>query len=117
MRAGRLREQVAFERLVPGADIYGNVVTAWAPVEISPGQPLRVWADIRETLGKERVDAGRIEASRTATVRVRAFDETRAITPADRMIARDQTWNIRSIVPVGNDMAMLDILCERGVAA
>jgi len=117
MRAGRLREQVSFQRLVPGNDIYGNAVTAWASLEISPDVALTVWADIRETLGKERVDAGRVEASNTATIRVRSFPETRGITSADRVVARGQVWNIRSVVPVGNDGAMLDILCEGGVAA
>lgn len=115
--AGRLRERVGFQRLVEGADVYGNAVTAWAPVEISPGVPLTVWADIRETLGTERVDAGRIEASNTATIRVRSFPETRDITAADRVVARGEAWNIRSVVPVGNNGAMLDILCEGGVAA
>jgi SPP1 family predicted phage head-tail adaptor len=110
MTAGQMRERVTFQRQTGGSDIYGNVVTGWA-------DHLTVWADIRETLGKERVDAGRIEASATATVRIRASNATRALTEADRMIGRGVTWNIRSIVEVGNNRAMLDVLCEKGVAS
>lgn len=110
MSAGKLRERVTFQRATSGDDGYGNVVTGWA-------DHLTVWADVRETVGKERVDAGRVEASSTATVRVRASSATRGLTEADRIVARGDTWNIRSVAPVGNDRAMLDILCERGVAA
>lgn len=110
MKAPRLRERVTFERATSGDDGYGNVVTDW-------DAHLTVWADVRETLGKERVDAGRIEASNTATIRIRASNASRALTEADRVLARGGVWNIRSIVEVGNNRAMLDLLCERGGAA
>ena len=117
MRAGQLRERITFQRLTEGTDIYGNVHEDWADIETAPGAPLTVWADIRETLGKERVDAGLVEASNTATIRIRASNATRALTAADRVMARGVAWNIRSVVPVGNNGAMLDLLCEKGVAA
>jgi SPP1 family predicted phage head-tail adaptor len=110
VRVGNLRDRVTFQRATSGDDGYGNVITGWA-------DHLTVWADIRETLGKERVDAGRIEASATATVRIRASAASRGLTEADRMIGRGVTWNIRSIVEVGNNRALLDVLCEKGVAA
>lgn len=106
MRAGTLRERIAIERAVTGADGYGNTVTGWT-VHLS------VWADFRETVGRERLAAGRAEAASTATVRIRSSDATRALTAADRIVARGVTWQIRGIVPVGNDRAMIDILCER----
>lgn len=115
-QAGKLRERVTFQRSTPGDDGYGNVITGWANIETAPGVPLTVWADVRETPGKERVDAGRIEASGTATVRVRSSAATRSLTEADRMVARGWNWNIRGVAPVGNDRVMLDLLCERGVA-
>lgn len=110
MRAGNLNERVTFQRATSGDDGYGNVITGWTNL-------LTVWADVRETPGKERVDAGRVEASATATVRIRASTDSRGLTAADRMVARGWTWNIRTIVPVGNDRAALDLLVERGVAA
>lgn len=109
MTAGRLRDRITVERLTAGADDYGNTVDGWETL-------LTVWADVRETTGKERVDAGRLEASRTATIRVRASSDSRGITAADRVQARGQVWNIRSVAEVGNDRAMLDLLVEAGVA-
>lgn len=116
MTAGRLRDRITFQRLTEGDDGYGNVVTGWANMERSAGVPLTVWADVRETPGKERVDAGRVEASRTATIRIRASSEVAGLTEADRVMARGEAWNIRGIAPVGNDRAMLDLLVEAGVA-
>ena len=110
MRSGTLRERLTFQRAVAGDDGYGNVTTGWA-------DHLTVWADVRETLGRERIEAGRIEAASTATVRIRASAATRALTAADRAVVRGATWNIRSIVPVMNDRALLDVMLERGVAA
>ncbi|MFN6976713.1 MAG: phage head closure protein [Gemmobacter sp.] len=110
MTAGLLRERVTVERAVRSDDGYGNVVVGWADL-------LSVWADVRETPGKERLEAGRIEASATATIRIRSSAAARGVTEADRIRARGAVWNIRSIVPVGNDGAMMDILCESGVAA
>jgi SPP1 family predicted phage head-tail adaptor len=109
MSAGNLRDRITIQRATTGDDGYGNTVTGWADL-------LTVWADVRETMGKERVDAGRVEASRTATIRVRASSATRALTEADRVIARGRPWNIRSVAEVGNDREMLDLLCEVGVA-
>jgi SPP1 family predicted phage head-tail adaptor len=109
--AGSLRDRVTFQRLVAGDDGYGNVFTSWNP------SYLTVWANVRETSGKERVDAGRIEASRTATIRVRRSPDTLGLTEADRVLARGALWNIRSIAEIGSDRDVLDILCEAGVAA
>lgn len=116
MRAGNLRDRVQFERKTPGPDGYGNEVVSWAAIEISAGVPLVVWADVRETMGKEKVAAGRLEASRTATIRIRTAVATRALTSDDRLILRGQRWNIRSIAPVSNDRVALELLCELGVA-
>lgn len=109
MAAGHLNQRVTFQRLQAGADGYGNVSTSWADV-------LTVWADVRETIGKERVDAGRVESSQTATVRLRRSTESLALGVADRMIFNGFVWNIRSIASVARNREMLDILVEAGVA-
>jgi SPP1 family predicted phage head-tail adaptor len=109
-QAGHLRDRVTFERLVAGADGYGNTVNAWADL-------LTVWADILEAPGREAIAAGRLESSRAATMRVRRSTATLAITSADRVQARGRVWNIRSIGDVGRDRAMLEMVIEAGVAA
>lgn len=109
MTAGRLRDRITFQRLTEGDDGYGNVVTGWT-------DHLTVWANVRETPGKEIVAAGRVEASRTATIRVRASSQSRGVTAADRIIARGQIWNIRSVAAVGDGRELIEFLCEAGVA-
>lgn len=109
MKAADLRERITIQRQTETVDEYGNVTGAWA-------DHLTVWADIRETLGKEKVEAGRVEASRTATIRVRRSSATAGITEADRIQARGAAWNIRSIAQVDRAGAMLEMLCEAGAA-
>lgn len=116
MDAGARNDQISFERATGAPDVYGNVTTSWSALERSPGVPLVVWANIRETSGKERVAAGQVEASGTATVRA-LWLEVSEITAADRMIARGEVWNIRNLARVGARAEYLDILIERGVAA
>jgi SPP1 family predicted phage head-tail adaptor len=112
VRTPNLRERVTFQRLTGGDDGYGNVVAGWA--DLSGG--VSIPADMRETPGKERVDAGRLEASATATIRIRSSAFARGLTETDRVLARGVAWNIRGIAPMGNNGMFLDILCERGVA-
>ena len=109
MRSGQLRERIIIERQSEAPDEYGNVTGEWA-------DQMTVWADIRETTGKEKVEAGRVEASRMATIRVRRSSQTAAITEADRVQARGVAWNIRSIAQITAKGAMLEMLCEAGAA-
>lgn len=110
MRAGNLRDQVTFQRLVAGDDGYGNAVTSWNETFLT------VSADMLEGLGREAVAAGRLEAGRTATIRVRWSPATAEITAADRVLARGALWNIRSVVLVGRRRDLLEMLCEEGGA-
>ena len=109
MRAGDLRDRVTIQRATTADDGFGNTISGWSDL-------LTVWANIRETPGKEIVAAGRIEASRTATIRVRASSLSRGVTAADRIIARGQFWNIRSVSAVGDGRELIEFLCEAGVA-
>jgi SPP1 family predicted phage head-tail adaptor len=109
MAAGKFRERVTFQRQGVGDDGYGNVTTPWT-------DHLTVWADVLEGLGRERVAAGRLESPKTATIRIRQSTEAATLTEADRVMARDVAWNIRSIVRVGRKNDVLELLCEAGVA-
>lgn len=109
MDAGKLCDRVTFQRLTVGADTYGNATNGWS-------DHLTVWADVLESLGREIVAAGRVDAPRTATVRVRRNAASLGLTPADRMLCRGQLWNIRSIAAVSRERDALDILVEAGVA-
>ena len=109
MKAGDLRDRVTIQRATNSDDGFGNTISGWSDL-------LTVWANVRETPGKEIVAAGRIEASRTATIRVRASSQSRGVTAADRIIARGQSWNIRSVSAVGDGRELIEFLCEAGVA-
>lgn len=105
IRAGDLRDRITVQRATQGDDGFGNVVIGWSDL-------LTVWANVRETPGKEVVAAGRIEANRTATIRVRASSQSRGITAADRVQARGRVWNIRSVSAVGDGRELIEFLCE-----
>lgn len=115
-RAGSLKDRARFERLPVGAgvdryDEYGNpAAAAWAEL-------MTVWADLRETPGKERLAAGRLEAPVSGTLRIRASTGARAITAADRVQIRGATWAIRS-APIEVDRGrLLEMIIERGAGS
>jgi head-tail adaptor len=113
MGAGKYRETAAFERQqdAGGLDTYGNPAgAAWAALT-------KVRGNLRETTGKERIAAGRLEAPATGTLRVRASAATRAITAADRVTIRGNIWKLMG-PPVGVDDRgrELEFSLERGGA-
>lgn len=101
----RLRHRAKFQRQGQVPDGYGNTIGGWA-------DHLTVWANVRETTGKERVAAGSIENNRTATIRVRSSAGTRGLTEADRVVARGETWDILGIANADDKGKMLDILVQ-----
>ncbi|TQS72753.1 head-tail adaptor protein [Rhodobacteraceae bacterium] len=105
MRAAKLRDRIVVERPLSGDDGYGNTVLEWKP-------HLKLWADVLEHLGRERIEAGRLAAPRTATIRVRSSSQTRGLTEADRIIARGLIWNITAIANVGRTGAQIEMTCE-----
>ncbi len=110
MRAGQLRDRIIFETFTGTDDGFGNKTAPWVT-------DLTVWGDLRETAGRERVAAGRVEAAATATLQVRQSSLTLAITEAHRVRdPRGRLWNIRSIVDPFGDGTALEMLLERGVA-
>lgn len=91
MGSGMYRDAAVFERKDHGAtDRFGNPTGGdWQVIFESP-------ANLRETLGKEAIAAGRLEASVTGTLRLMASPSSpaRAITAGDRVKVRGATWNI-----------------------
>ncbi|WP_338016370.1 phage head closure protein [Rhodovulum sulfidophilum] len=109
VRAERFRDRITIQRQGAEDDGHGNVVSEFEDL-------LSLWADMREATGKEKISSGVVEASRMATIRIRFSSAARGITAADRVVARGQTWNIRSIARIGRVGEILEMLCETGVA-
>lgn len=111
----RLRHRVQFNRQGPlldgtgdpTADRYGNTLEGFSTL-------FTVWGNVRETTGKERVDAGSVEGIRTATIRVRKSAQTSGLTGADQAVARGEVWNLSAPSNVGDNDAYLDILATAG---
>ena len=108
--AGRFREKATFQRLSDGSiDNYGNVYTGWSNLGFRA-------ADMRETKGKERIDAGALSDVATATMRCRSDSFTQTITSADRVSIRGYTWAIKNVTQVDAKNTIIEFLLERGVA-
>jgi SPP1 family predicted phage head-tail adaptor len=106
-----MRDRAAFFRRVAASDGYGNEQSGFAAEPF-----LSCWADVLDKLGNERLEAGRLEASRVATLRVRSAAETLAVQMDDMVQVRGQSWNIRSVAAVGRANEMIEFLLETGVA-
>lgn len=90
-RAGQFKDRVTLEHWqdLGTLDRHGNPAGAgWAEFG-------KFWADFRETTGKERVAAGRIEAPDTATMWIRRGVKSAEIMPSFRVQARGKTWAIK----------------------
>ena len=115
MRAGKLRERVAFDAPAQAPDGRGGVETGWT----LPEEAVKVRADFRYLRGGEAVQAARLQGSQPVVVTVRSSAATRSITPDWRMrdAARgDAVANIRSGPVVSDDRHWLEFTVEFGVA-
>ena len=92
MAAGKSRDPVIFERQDDAGayDAYGNPAgAAWVEVLACRG-----W--LIETTGREQIAAGRLEATATATLRIRtsADGPAHGLKAGDRVRARRAVWAI-----------------------
>ena len=111
MRAGMLRDRVAFQRLDTTPDAYGN------PSGGTFTTFLTVAGQLIPERGRERVDAGRLESAAGATLEVRSSSDTRGVTPADRVLINGTTvYNIREIDNPDRRNRRLVMVLEKGVA-
>lgn len=110
-RAGRFRERARVERFSDlGEDEHGQALGLWETYGT-------FWAHFREMLGKESIEAGRLEGNATGTLRLRYSGLTAAITSADRVVIRGAVWNVRGQpIQIDNRNRVVELKLERGVA-
>lgn len=111
LRAGELRDRVAFEMRVPEPDGYGSTLGPFV-------EQLVVAARITARFGGEQVMAARLAGRQPVTITVRQSADTRRIDETWRARnARTETmYAIRSIADPDGRREWLDILCETGTA-
>ena len=101
----RFDRRVKFERRAGIWDADGNQQQSWQPVG-------SLWANVRETPGREAVEAGRVASKHTATVWLRMGPMAQGIAGGDRMIFRGIAWDILGANPSGPDGRIIELLVE-----
>lgn len=110
MRAGLLRERVAFDAEQTTPDGSGGQVRSWV-------ESFSCAAEIRYERGREAVEAGGLTGTASFKVRVRSSSQSRALTTEHRMrdLRRELVFNIREVDAI-TDRASVWLLVESGVA-
>ncbi len=101
----RFDRRIRVERKSRDKDADGNVLQVWEPLAA-------LWANVRETPGRETLEAGRVASVHTATVWVRSGPISRGITGGDRLIYRDLAWDILGANPSGADGRIIELILQ-----
>ena len=110
MRSGKMRESVEFQRLDSTPDDYGNATSgSWSEI-------VTVRGELLQDRGRERFEAGRLEASDRSILRIRSSVSTRGITTADRAVIGSESYQIRSITNPDRKNHEIQMVLDRGVA-
>ena len=107
---GRMRDRAAFFRLNTVSDAYGNPSSGFAGSAY-----LTRWGKLQVERGQEKLEAGRLESSLQAVLKIRSDTETRTITAADKVEVDGEAYQIRSISNPDRRERFLELHLERGV--
>ncbi len=108
MRSGLLNKRAAFERRMLVDDNAGGNTEAWAPL-------VTVWAQFAPERGRERIQAGRLDAALAGVLRIRSSIESRGIVVTDRATIDGHVYNIRSIANPDQRGRVLELAIESAV--
>lgn len=111
-QAGQFNKNVTFQRVTRTSDGGGGYADAWNAVSGLTDVP----AQFMPERGRERVEAGRLEAALGGVLRVRAFTESLTITEDDRVLIDDVAFQIRSVANPDQRNKTLEMTVEKGVA-
>lgn len=103
MQSGALRHRVELQRVTVAADSHGDQVKSWATLA-------EVWAEVLDLTGREFVQASQVMADVTVQVRLRGRADFR-LTPKDRIVFGDRTFDIRHVTDMGGKNAEWRLLC------
>lgn len=112
MDAGRLSRRAAFHRRA----ILASPVAGNARGRFEEAAFLTVWADYRQTPGREVVSAGLVEDRIGGTLRIRDSVAARKVTSADRVTISGASFAIASVaLPEGRE-GFIEMIVQREVA-
>lgn len=112
MRGGKLDKHVTFQRETEVSDGGGGGDKTWTNIT----GLVRISASVVFERGRERLEAGRIEAAVNGVLKIRDFALARTITEKDRAVIDDVPHQIRSITPPSRTIREIEMIIERGVA-
>lgn len=115
VRAGDLRERVAFDHRIASDDGHGNERVDWC----APADALHRWAHFRHLRAGEAIQGARLQGQSTVVVTVRVSPETRAITAGQRMrdLATGMEYAVKSPPVLTDRRDMVEITVQSGVPA
>lgn len=111
-RAAKLDKPVTFQRQAEDSDGGGGSIISWANIT----GLVRIKASVVFERGRERLEAGRLEAAVNGVLKIRDFELARTITEKDRVVIDDIPHQIRSITPPSRTIREIEMIIERGVA-
>lgn len=109
MRAGLLRDRVAFQRQAEEGDDGGGQAVAWST-------QFTVWGGFRPERGRERLEADRLESAVAGVLTVRSSSQTGQVTAEWRAVIDGEPYQIRAITNPDRRGRFLEMTVERGVA-
>lgn len=103
MKAGRLNQRVAIEKLHEGRDKFGQPIHEWLPVIV-------VWAAVEPLQGREFIAAMTTQAEVTARIRMRYHP---AIEAHMRAKHGDDVYSIEAVIHVRTGRRELQLMCKK----
>lgn len=114
MKAGRLREKVAFDRLIEVQDGIGGIETRWS----EPEDAFCCRAQFIYSKGSEVVEAARLQGQATYKIKIRQSAAAREITSDWRMrdVHRGTEYNVIEVDDI-TDRQWIYLVVQSGVPA
>lgn len=109
--AGQLNKRVTFQSATVVEDAGGGGAETW-------GGDITVAGGFRPERGRERIEAGRVEAALAGVLKVRSSAATRAIdAETHRVLIDGEPYNITSVSNPDQRNAYLEMTVEAGTGA
>jgi len=112
MRSGDLKKVISIQRQSTTSDGMGGVTEAWTDIISGTSTATPIFAAIWPVSAKEQIQARHEQAVISHRVRIRY---RAGVTTAMRIKYGTKLFNITSVVNVGSENRMLDILCQEVV--